>query len=413
VVVGVLLAALLLAGAITLWRTSAVTNTTDRVAAAPIAAPPAATGIPAGFVEAWRAPSAATVRPAVVGPAVVTADGGQVSGRDARTGAEAWTYTRNSPLCAAAGGFPFSDNQRGRVLALYRGTTGFCSEMTALSPDTGARVAARNSDVVPGTELVADDTFVLQTGERYLEVIRSDLVKTLEYGAVIAPAQPDRQPRTGCRYGSVALADRRLAVVERCPDETAERLTVMSPDPADSEKPEEQFSVLLPAAGPATVVTLTADRVAVALSDPPRLQLLDAGGSEIEVTPLDVPEADLATDPPGLVAPVQAGPFQAGAGQAGKDRLFWWTGSRTIALNANDLTPRWTIADTLGPALPYGDGLLVPVRAGLADVDPRTGKTRRIIPVPRADPAAPVRLGAAGDILLEQRGPELVALRPV
>jgi hypothetical protein len=254
---------------------------------------------------------------------------------------------------------------------------------------------------MPGTRLLADDTFAVATGERYLEVVRSDLVKTLEYGAVLTPAQPDSQPRTGCTYGSTVLADRRLGVIERCPGEATDRLTLLSPDPAESEEPEEEFSVLLPSAR-ATLVALSADRAAVALPDPPRLEILDDSGKEISTTLLDVPAADLAADPPG----------EAAATTAGTDgRLSWWTGSRTIALGA-DLVPQWTRPDTLGPAIPYGGGLLVPVPAGLVDVDAATGTPVRTIPVSRTDPTAPVRLAVAGDMLLEQRGPQVVALEP-
>lgn len=404
VAVALALAVALIVAAVLLWRASPAAGTADRVAEQPIAAAPRATRIPAAFTEAWRAPSAATVAPVVAGPAVVTADGGTVSGRDPQAGTVAWSYTRDEPLCTAAAAFPGADDRRGRVLALFEGSTGFCSEMTALHPDTGARAAARNPDVVPGTELVADDTFVVATGERYLEVERSDLVKTLEYGAVIAPAQPDRQPRAGCAYASTVLAARRLGVLERCPDETTDRLTVLSPDPEDAEKPEEEFSVLLPVEG-ATVVALSAERVAVALPNPPRLQLLDKAGKEVATVPLDVPEADLATDPPGGVPETTTGPGSDGT-------VYWWTGSRTIALDPVELTPRWTLPDTLGPAQPYGDGLLVPVRDGLLDVDAGTGSALRTIPVGRDDPAAPVRLAAAGQVLLEQRGSEVVALHP-
>jgi hypothetical protein len=404
VLVAILLTALLLVGAVLLWRMSPAANTVDRVAAQPIAAPPTAAGIPAAFAVAWRAPSAATVAPVVAGSAVVTADGSTVSGRDALAGTEAWSYIRDRPLCTTATGFPTTEGRRGRVLTLYQGDSGFCSEMTALRPDTGARVAARNTDVVPGTELLADDTFVVATGENYLEVLRSDLVKTLEYGAVIAPAQPDRQPRTGCAYGSTVLAARRLAVLERCPDDATDRLTVLSPDPADAEKPEVEFSVLLPLVG-ASVVAVSSERVAVALPNPPRLAVLDRTGAEISQIPLDVPETDLATDPPDGVADTTASPGSDGP-------LFWWTGSRTVALDPVELTPRWTLPGTLGPAQPYGGGLLLPVPDGLLDVDSSTGTALRTIPVPREDRTAPVRLAVSGEVLLEQRGSEIVALRP-
>lgn len=396
-----MLALLLVGGATVLWRVSAVAATTSDVSTAPVTAPPPVGGVPAGFAPVWRAPSADTPAPVVAGPAAVTANGTTVIGRDAVTGTESWSYARERPLCTVGGAFPDADGGPGRILALYEGTTGYCSELTALRPDTGARAAARNPDARPGSRLLADGTFAVATGADYLEVVRSDLVKTLEYGAVTTPAQVGRQPRTGCTYGSTTLAIGRLGVIERCPGDPTDRLTVLAPDPADAEKPEEEFSVALPAAG-ATLVALSADRVAVALPDPPRLLLLDRAGGQVELIPLDVPAADLAADPPGGVPAVGSHP----------DGVYWWTGSRTVALDARDLSPLWTVDGTLGPALPYGGGLLVPVPAGLLAVDAVTGAAVRTLPVSRVDTAAPVSLAAAGEVLLEQRGPEVVALRP-
>ena len=43
---------------------------------------------------------------------------------------------------------------------------------------------------------------------------------------------------------------------------------------------------------------------------------------------------------------------------------------------------------------------------------PETGRVTRILHVPRDDPRAPVVPAVQGEMLLEQRGPELVALRP-
>ena len=317
------------------------------------------------------------------GPAVVTADGATVSGRDALTGTEAWSYTRDRELCTAAAGFPAADGRRGRVLALYEGDTGFCSELTALRPDTGARVAARNADVVPGTELVADDTFVLATGERYLEVERSDLVKTLEYGAVVAPAQPGRQPRVGCAYASTVLAARRLGVIERCPGEATDRLTVLSPDPADAEKPEEEFSVLLPVDG-ATVVALTTERVAVALPNPPRLQLLDKAGAEVGLV-----HAGRARGRPGH-RPARAGcPRLTTAPGDRADRSTGGPGPGRSPWTRSSSPRAGRCRTRSGPALPYGGGLLVPVPDGLLDVD--AGHRRRAA----HHPGQPRRTGPA------------------
>jgi hypothetical protein len=396
------LALLLIGGAPVLWRTSAVVGTTSQPSATPIATPPAASGVPGGFTEAWRAPSAATPVPVVAGPAAVTADGSAVVGHDAVTGDARWSYARDLPLCTVGSGFPDADGGRGRVLALYAGGTGYCSELTALHPDTGTRAATSNPDVRPGTQLLASGTFVLATGTDFLEVVRSDLVRTLEYGAVTTPVQVHRQPRPGCTYGSAAITTGRLGVIERCPGEPTDRLTVLSPDGADgAEKPQEEFSVPLPSAG-AVLVALSADRAAVALPGPPRLQLLDRAGLQVGLINLDVPDADLGHDPPGGAAATTDG-----------DRIYWWTGSRTVALDGTDLAPLWTAEDTLGPAVPYGGGLLVPVPAGLLELDAGRGTPVRTLPVSRSDPAAPVRPATAGEVLLEQRGTELVALLPV
>ena len=71
-----------------------------------------------------------------------------------------------------------------------------------------------------------------------------------------------------------------------------------------------------------------------------------------------------------------------------------------------------TLPDTLGPGVDYGGRLLVPVRDGVAVVDGASGRIERTLPVPRDDPGGPVTSAALGDVLVEQRGTEVVALRP-
>jgi hypothetical protein len=401
-VAAAVLVVLVVVAATVLWGTGGVAGTTSAPAVAASAEPPPAADVPAGFTEAWRAPSAATPQPVVSARAVVTADGSTVTGHDPLTGATSWTYSRDVPLCTVAAGFPGADDGVGRVLALYGEGPDWCSELTALRPDTGARAAAANPDTRPGARLLAAGSSVVGTGADYLEVLRSDLVKTLEYGLVNAPAQPERQPRAGCRYGSTALVSGRLGVVERCPDEFGDRLTVISPDgPDGADKPAVEFSVALSGIG-ATLVAMTSELAAVALPGPPRLLVFDRQGAQVDVVGLDVPESDLASDPVGGVAPVRSD------GQ----RTYWWTGSRTVALDETTLRPVWTAPDALGPALPYGGGLLLPVRDGLAEIDPNTGSALRTLGIARADPLGPVRLDAVGEVVLEQRGTEVVALRP-
>jgi hypothetical protein len=381
-----------------LWVTSPHQGTVDAAAAAPVPAPPAAVEVPAGFAVAWRAASGATPGPVVAGPVVVTGDGDVVSGRDALTGDVRWSYTRDVPLCTVGAGFP--DNDGGRALALYRNGT-WCSELTSLHPDTGTRDRQRNPDVHPGTRLLDGGSLVTATGPTYLEVFRSDLVRTVEYGDVPTPRQVGRQPRPACESTGFAPTSGRLAVLQRCPGESTDRLTVLVPDGAEADKPQEEFSVPL-AASKATLVAASEDRVAVALPNPPRLEVLDRSGIQVGLVGLDVPAADVAGPPAGGVPAVTTD----------DDHVYWWTGSRTVALDGLDLTPDWVVPDTLGPAVSYGGGLLVPVPAGVAVVNPDTGRVTRTLPVTRDDPRAPVVPAVQGEMLLEQRGATVVALRP-
>jgi hypothetical protein len=382
-------------GAALLWGSSPRAGTVSTPAMGPVPAPPNATQVPNGLTEAWRAASGATPVPVVAGPVVVTGDGGVVAGHDAVSGAVVWSYSRDIPLCTVGAGFP--DRDGGRVLALYRNDD-WCSELTSLRPATGVRDRQRNPDVHPGTRLLPGGPQVTATGAHYLEAFRSDLVKTVEYGEVPTPRQVGRQPRPACESTGFAVTSGRLAVLQRCPDETTDRLTVLDPDGAEADKPQEEFSVLLPAAG-ATLVAVSDDRVAVALPDPPRLQLLDGDGAQVGLVGLDVPAL---VPPADGVAPVTTD----------DDRVYWWTGSGTVALDGLDLTPLWTLPDTLGPGVDYAGRLLVPVPDGLAVLDPATGAVERDLPVARDDPRAPVMPAVLGDTVVEQRGPDTVALRP-
>jgi hypothetical protein len=397
-VVAVGIALVVAVAAVVLTVTSPHAGTRSTPAVAPVEEPPAAAAVPSGFVEAWRARSTATPAPVVAGPVVVTGDDGAVDGRDADTGEVRWTYARNLPLCTVGAGFP--DRDGGVALALYRNGD-WCSEMTSLRPDTGDRDRQRNPDVRPGTRLLDGGSLVTATGVHYLEVMRSDLVKTVEYGDVPTPRQVGRQPRPECDSTGFAATGGRLAVLQHCPDEKTDRLTVLDPDGAEADKPQEEFSVLLPVRG-ATLVAASDDRVAVALPNPPRLQLLDRSGAQVGLVGLDVPAGDLARPPADGVAPVSTD----------GDRVYWWTGSETVALDGFDLTPQWTLPDTLGPGTAYAGQLLMPVPAGVAVVDAATGDVERTLDVPRPEGDEPVASAVLGDVLLEQRGPDLVALRP-
>ncbi|GDY30030.1 Rv3212 family protein [Gandjariella thermophila] len=392
--VAVLLVVSLAAGLV-VWWFSDERHTTSRPTPVVAAVPEAPAAMPPTLAEVWRAPSAGTQQPVAVGPNVVTGDGGEVDGRDPFSGQVRWVYRRNLPLCTVAPGW-------GYAVAVYHKSRN-CSEVTALDGATGRRGPQRNGDAEMGTRLLYDGVHMTATGRKLIETWRSDLVRTQEYGTVPAIVNPGKQPRTGCVYGSEAVTTGRVAVVERCPDDPGDRVTVLSPDAkeSDSDQPNVLISSVIGGRG-ARVVAVTADRVAVAVPNPNRLIVLDtSSGAELLTQPLDLPNGDLTGDPAGGVVPTATGPGS----------IYWFTGSRTIALSATDLRPQWVLPNTLGAGTVFAGRLLLPVPEGLLVLDPGNGAKIGAIRVDRQGYRGPIELGFLGPVVLEQRGGTLVALR--
>ncbi|MCX2952174.1 hypothetical protein [Lentzea sp. NEAU-D7] len=365
---------------------------------------PEVAALPPSLAEVWRARSGASLSPVVVQTAskdtgeekpstVVTGDGGKVEGRDPLTGDVRWSYERDLPLCVVSTGW-------GRAMALYsKGTN--CSELTSLDGVTGERRAQRNGDAEPGTALLNEGSHLITTGSKFVEVYRrDDLVRSLEYGALRAIVNPNKQPRVGCTYGSVAVTSGRFAMIERCPDDASDRVTILKPNPDKSDEPKV-FGSPLTGAKNAQVVAVTEKLVAVAVPSPSRLLIFDAEtGNQVGEAPLDIPEADFA-DPPNHVARV----FTT------KTNAFWFSGSRTVALSLETLTPLWTAEGALGAGTTLAGRAVIPVKEGLRVYEQATGAVVGTIKLNREGHTGPVQLATAGPVVLEQRGETLVALR--
>ncbi|MFD2494514.1 Rv3212 family protein [Amycolatopsis jiangsuensis] len=368
-------------------------HTSRALADTPAALPEAPAAVPGSMTQLWQAPSAATPEPIGQRDTVTTADGGEVAGRDPRTGQIRWHYTReNLPLCTV-------DTAWGRINAVYHKSMG-CSEVTQLDPATGRITAQRNGDAELGTRLVSDGTHVTTTGKHLLDTWRDDLVKSMEYGQVPFPQNANKQPRTGCTYGTVAAAAERIGVIERCPDDPHDRLTVYRATAEHEDEPQVVFSTVL-AGSRARVVAMSGELTAVALPEQKLLVTFDADGAEKTAYPLDLPATDLAGDPAG------------GTEQTTRtaSAIYWFTGTKTVALSRDTLAPRWTLDRTLGPGITFANQLVVPIPGGLAVLDEATGATLRTVGVDRGTYSGPVRLTALGPILLEQRGSTVAALR--
>ncbi|BDT88711.1 Rv3212 family protein [Nocardia cyriacigeorgica] len=395
ILIAVAIALVLAIAALVVWIQSDARGTESVTAPTPATTPPAASVLPTELRELWRAPDGASTEALTSGGVVVTGDGGTVTGRDPRTGDELWHYRRDIPLCGV-------QSQFGTVIAVYRDDRG-CSQTTMLLGSDGSRTVARSSFMDSEIELSVDGTYVLAQGPRRLEMWRSDLVRTLEYGYVNAKEIPKSQPRQGCSLISSDSSPSRLAVLERCPDDAANRLTVLDPAPKDFRVPKEFGSRVLTGPGADSpdvrVIAVSDNRIVVYLPgaaspEPaqPRLSVFDATGNPLVVHELSAPLTETTTTT-----------------HIGSAYLVF-TGNSLIALNASTFDPMWTAAGALGsPALMAGH-ILMPVDGAIAALDPATGAETTRIPVERKEyDGSPIVLGVLGDVVLEHRNDQLVA----
>lgn len=389
-VVALVVAALV--GATVVWWHSDARATQSEPAQHPLREPAGPETVPAQLSEAWRTPSPATPEPVTAGPSVVTGAGSEVVGREPSSGDPSWRYARDLPLCTIGAEWH-------RALAVHAKSAN-CSEVTSLQGANGERGPQRNADAEHGTRLLSDGTFVTATGQRTVESWRSDLVRTQQYGMPPTPKNVDNNmPRPDCRYSSAAVGDGQVALIEDCPRESTDRVTVLNVQPEDDEEPEELVSTLVGGTG-AQVIAVTETRVAVLLPQQGEVQVFNnVNGSVLQQFPVET--AERPTDDGNLTTPATTD----------GEHLYWHTGAETVALDSERLTPLWIVPRTLGAGTEFGGDLLVPVPDGLSVVNRTSGAVERTIPVDRGGYSGSVTLDSIGSVVLEQRGDTLVALR--
>lgn len=389
----VAIAVLVVIAIVVVWTISDARGTTSEPAARPVVAPASATQLPQSLHELWHAPDGAALRALTSGGVAVAADGGTVTGIDPVTGKAAWKYQRDMPLCGV-------EAQYGTVVATYRDRRG-CSQTTMLAADTGARRTARSSYMDHPIRLTSDGTYFLAQGSDRLEVWRSDLVRTLEFGYVDAPVNTKTQPRTGCTLLSAGSSSTRLAVLERCPGDGADRLSVQNPAPKDATVPEEYGSHVLTEPGAsvdgARVIAVSDNRVALYLpgtaTGAPEFAIYDAAANSIAEHPLSEP-----------LAPEES------TVHIGSTYLVF-TGGSVIALSAATFDPIWSATEALGAPALMADQIIVPVAGGIAALNPETGALTARIPLQRSNyNNGPISLAVVGNTILERRGGQLYAV---
>jgi hypothetical protein len=247
--------------------------------------------------------------------------------------------------------------------------------------------------------LSTDGTTVLSAGDSRLEQWRSDMVRMNSYGALDARIKPDVPAQPLCRLVSAAASPSAVSVIESCPQQPDERLTLLRPD-KEEDQPLVKHVALpgVPADSDAQVIAVSETTTAVYLPTPkPTVNVIDETGNTVSSTLLPKPASPDAT-----------------MSRAG-DLITWWTGDSVMVFDANGLHYRYTVSPVggqapVGPATMLAGKLLVPVTTGYDVFNAQTGAGQSHIQLIRPASTAPVVPAVAGSTLLEQRGGTLVAL---
>lgn len=436
--------------------------------------PSPTTAVPTTLARKWSAATdpglGSVVSPSGV---VVTSGQHAVSAHDAVTGLVRWNYTRsNRNLCAVGssdiGPADMSSQSTVPGIVTVFQENGFCSQVTTFDPVTGARGNVRTSPDQPGGSLAFGGSYAGWLGPSRVEVWRYDLVRTIQYGDQANPPKPGFS-RLGCTFTDLAVATNQFATVEHCPTEgDTARLVINFDDPgAVSGHPDgwDTFQhtarTCVPVAdsgcadidtraAAARIVGITADRVAVLVSGPtPAVVVYDAAGTETSRTPVDIPAATIAAadavSTPAKVTPsvstdnqrfslignsvvaVSLPTVQAIAPKTSFSSAPTTTASSSITaalspssapaeVGVADVKLDWVAPGALGLPATVGSDVLLPTTRGLAVFDATNGPSAlgvsaaRTIAVDRAGYTGRVDAAAVGRMIIEQRGPTVVAL---
>jgi outer membrane protein assembly factor BamB len=161
--------------------------------------------------QAWRATDRAALGYPQWRGTVVTYSRHTVGGRDARTGARTWSYTRTDRDVCTAVQVPIVGARRGTTIAIYA-NHGNCDEVSAFDSGTGQRRWTRTLDM--------DGMPV--NGVPSLQATPSTLVVATH--AVVYAIDPDTgynrwtYQRFGCRIGRVVLGTMGALISQTCSD---------------------------------------------------------------------------------------------------------------------------------------------------------------------------------------------------
>ena len=303
-------------------------------------------------------------------------------------GEEKWSYTRGPELCGMASAWD-------DVVAVYRTNIG-CGDVVAIKATTGQYSHTRSAVAPEQVAMISSNDRVGYAAPSRSEIWRNDLVRTVEYGEVEAPQEPDFQPNEGCTITSALTRTEFFAVTETCEDGSWLRMQKATPE--DSRKPELHESVEI--ADNAYLVAVGQEAAAVYNPGSSKVTSYKQDGTQLASS--QVPQSDLLSDSPIGIATVQVADLP--------HHMSYFDGQNLMLLDPETLEVTTTFSDALGTGFGAGDRLVYPTAEGIAVANWDTQSVDHVIPVDRHGYTGPVSIASAGATVVEKRGTEIAVL---
>ncbi|KQB84121.1 hypothetical protein [Corynebacterium oculi] len=361
-------------------------------------APPSLAEVPASLAPQWEAPDTPTPgvnRPLYAYGLTFSRDEHSVYARDQR-GEVLWSYGRDDHEICSLG------TAWGSVVVTYRNGGG-CGDAVALDAKTGEYKHTRSARNSAATAAIASNDRLGTVSPERVELWRSDLVRTVEYGDVEAKQEPELQPHEECTITSALTRKDVLAITEVCPGEEGTWLRLQEATPESSREPKITGEVLLPERGVRLVAVGESAAAVYIPGERPRLASFDTTGAEL--TSREVERSPLVED----AAPEEV--FSARTADL-PTRMSWFDGQRLYLFHPNDLSVTRVIEDAVGTGAALAERLLYPTASGIAVASAEGEHVERTVEVTRPRDTAVIALAVVGDTVVERRDAQLVGLRP-
>lgn len=342
---------------------------------------------PSSLSESFTLPDdSPRAQPLVSNGLIITHHEGTISATTPE-GETVWTYHRPNELCNI-------DQAWGKVVAAYRDNAG-CGDVVAIDALTGEYAGTRSA-IAPGqvTRLASNDR-IGYTGPDRVELWRSDLVRTVEYGYVEAKQEPDMQPNE-CTITSALTRTELLAVTEVCDDGSFLRLQEATPE--DSREPEVTASVEIGA--DAYLIGISQDAAAVYDPQTSEVRAYTKEGTNVSSSSVPPMTGQTLDETFVHVLPVADLPHH----------MSYWADDSLLLMEPAGLSVTGVFQGARGTGFAAGEKLLYASDNGVAVVDWDKNAVDEIIPVDRGGYTGPIHIASAGATVVEKRGDEIVVL---